>query len=315
MMFAFSYSAFNEGVLSNAVPAKTTYKKLTVYGDCVVDQLHGQSREIDDADLIDKYDAVSAETWDDDYTLFLANFEDTLEAGNVLTGLEQPITSYQIRRQNRYAYYDFLTSEDDYFHTTEGFDFLLEVDGGSSLNPLLVEISDPTVSTFKDYTAKNYLEYIYTVYPVYQDLIGQGIEDSQGGIALSFWGYTLTDTVSSTPTITYIFDTELESDSIKLNRGFKVFENHTQYPSVRYNNRKYRSGRLSTMPLDQNLAPSNSDLQTLIAFLEDGTEKNLRTPSGDIMRVVTSNVSYKYLDRIADQPYNIEFDFIEVDSI
>lgn len=285
-MFLLSSSVFGEGVFSNTPPPRTEYNKISIYGDCVVDGLHVLDYEMNDVDIL-------SQTTAPEYginTILCANFDGgTLEAGSIVTSVPFPLTGYVVRRKIK--------------------------DG--SLNPILTTVNNPLAVEYVDHTPRNKISYIYEVTPVFEDgginrLEGRGVISRE--VYVDYFGYILSDT-SATPTISYTFVIELESDSFKSNKGFKLFENHTRFPAYRFNDRNYLSGSLSTIPLDDNLETSETLLQEIIDFINDGSEKILRTPSGRILRVVTMGASFKYMDRIPEQPATLKFDFVEIGEV
>jgi hypothetical protein len=78
---------------------------------------------------------------------------------------------------------------------------------------------------------------------------------------------------------------------------------------------QYQSGSLSTIPLNDDYEATDAQLQEILTFLNNSEEKILRSPSGNSWRVVTTNPSYKYMDKIAEQPYTLKFDITEVGEV
>jgi len=304
----------NTDVLSNIIPPKTTYNKEYFYGNNTsnkIDNLQIKSIEITDDELISKFTDIAPDEWDNNSTI-LASFDNTLEAGNVLTGLGYPLDNYTIRRKPLYEFYSFSTADGDLFHTSR-YDILgSNIEGGSTLNPTIAVITDTTVVSYKDYTLKNNVDYTYSVYPSYTDKTeGQGLE---GNGKVSFYGWILSD-IASTPTTAYVFELEVKTDEFQYKQNYKIFENYTQFPAYRFGNMKYRTGKISTMPLTENLEPTDEYMQSVLAFLNNNEEKILRSPSGDVLKVITTDASYKYMDNIGDQPYTVSFNVIEIGSV
>ena len=64
---------------------------------------------------------------------------------------------------------------------------------------------------------------------------------------------------------------------------------------------------------------NETQLQEIVAFLNNGEEKILRNPNGGAMTVITTDASYKYIDEIAhrynggsQQPSTIKFRYVEI---
>lgn len=299
----------------NVLPKRKSQVGVKIYGESVIDAVNFLKVELADEDLI--YDASSYVPFLDSGTnnielsdgnifnvitsigqpefgfnsIFVSNFENTLESGN-LTNDDTLITTWMIRRQIV----------------------------GESLNPKLVELSVASnPSGYTDVRVSNRTNYTYTVAPVSGSgntrIEGIGLE---GVGYVDFFGWILSDT-SANP-VTYKFDMEVDSNDIKVNKGMKMFENYTKFPSFRFSNMEYRSSSLKTIPyvfddVTGNYNFTDSNLKEIVAFINDGNEKILRTPSGDVLRVVTSNASYKYMDATYQQISTLNFDFIECGEV
>ena len=219
------------------------------------------------------------QVWNDDYTVFLANFENNLEAGNV----SGTITGWRLKRK---------ASDGSLYITMDDF--------------------DTDVTEYIDNTPRNNIEYSYAIYSLNSSLESLGIEDTA---TVSFFGWFLTDGTNY-----YKFDMGwdgLSTDSIKSNKNMFLFENYTQYPVASFGIQDYKTSSITTIPYvwnDVDLTyeidvPLLNELQT---FINDGNEKWLKNTAGEIMKVITNNFSYKYLDKQQNQPYEITFEWTEV---
>jgi hypothetical protein len=221
----------------------------------------------------------------------MAGLNSSLECGSLITTIDVPINKYIIRRKVKNA----------------------------NLNPTLVEL-DYTVdlNSYVDCSARNNIEYTYTVSPLFEDennrWEGLGLE---GDGIVSFYGWILSSSESATPTTQYVFDMENESSEIQVITDLHKYENYTQYPSFRSGQRNYREGTLKTIPYSFNSLTNEYTidvdlLDALEAFINDGNVKILRNTASEIWYVVTSEFSYKYYDNIPDQPYKISYKFSQV---
>jgi hypothetical protein len=213
-------------------------------------------------------------TWVDNSTIFLANFNGSLLIGNITS----PIDGFRIKRK----------ASDGNFYVT------------------LADLAN-TETSFNDLTARNNIEYSYLLNTI--DTNGNedlGVEVT--GI-LDFFGWFLTD-----GTDIYKFDANLKTDSIKTNRAMNVFETYSQYPTISFGNRNYRTSSLTTIPYSFNTEYTFTYalLEELRTFINSETTKYLKNTKGEIFQIVTSNFSYKYIDETAEQPFEISFDWIEV---
>lgn len=294
-----SYNMLSEGILNNTLPSRQEYLYLEANdsnSSLKIDALHVQNYEIDDATIL----AVNSEESWNAYSIILGNFENTLESGSLVVSIPYPLTSYVIRRK--------------------------EV--GDTLNPILTTLDyDRDLVTYTDYTPRNNVKYIYTLSPYYSDgtesgyVEGRGLNNGEVGDSVSFWGYTLSE-VASTPVTQYFFDMEMESGEIAINKDYKIYTSFNKYPAFRFSSLEYRSGSLSIMPYLLNgtvIETTEVNLQAICAFLNNGDEKLLRTPSGDSIQVITYEARYKYMDKITtindNQPAKITFSWCEIDEV
>jgi len=264
---------------SSSIPDKKIYNIFEVRGNSTIDNLHLKNIEVLDADIIS---STTEEIYGVD-TLLLANFENTLRAGNYLA-LSKPIDKWVIKRKKV---------------------------GEFSVKTL--GSVDSTTFEYTDYSQGNKQQYEYQVYPV--DI------DGTEGLAITtitssdFYGWFLSDLNN---TVVYKFDMEVNSDSIAINIDKKMYENFTKYPVFRTGKRKYHSGGLETIPYELNGVDINISLELLKLledFINNEDTKVLRNSKGEIFYVQTSDFNYKYMDNIAEQPYTISFKFTEVAEV
>lgn len=258
---------------------KRTYDRVNIKGVVAFDGLHLRNKELTNQEVLD---IVTEETFGS-FTIFLANFEDTLAAGNYAS-VNDPIVKWKVMRRPV-----------------------------SSFAPILLNELGADQTTYVDYTQANHKNYEYQVIPI----TTTGKEGSPlTSIAQSdFYGWFLTDEDS---TKIYKFDMEIESESIALNVDIKLFEGYSQFPIQRTGKRKYRTGGLSTIPYTYNGASvhfTSDTLREIEAFISDGTTKILKNTSGDLFRVQTSDFSYKYMDNVQVQPYTISFKWTQVGDV
>lgn len=219
--------------------------------------------------------------WNKYYTTFLADFEDSLECGNI-TG---SISGWRLKRKG---------SDISLYETIDDF--------------------DADQQTYTDYTPRNNIDYNYIVFSLDSDgNEALGIESIN---SVNFYGWILTDNTN-----TYKFDIGwdgINTDQVQSNKDIHVYDNYTQYPVVSFGVRNYRTGSITAIPYSYNATTCTYTIdeslrKEILDFLNDGNEKWLKNSAGDIIKVVTSGATYKYSDKIYSQPYEIKFDWIEVD--
>lgn len=219
-----------------------------------------------------------------DNTNFLANYENTLNAGNI----SSDTIGWRVKRK----------AEDLNLFTT------------------LSTISDRSITTYTDYLPRNNINYTYSVYALSNYGESLGLQEISN---VSFYGWILTD-----GTVSYKFDMGLngiETNNISNNKNQYIYENYTQYPIVSFGQQNYKTSSLKTIPYTLSDTISETSLcyeinetvrQIIEDFINNDGEKWLKNTAGEIFKVVTFNFNYKYLDKIQEQPHEISFDWIEI---
>jgi hypothetical protein len=281
------YNAFGDSFTDRAIhPDSTVSNEVRLYGEACYDALNIKNVEIDDNDITsqDPFNQI----FEDDSVL-VASFDETLEAGSFILYLDEQVNKIIIRRRIE----------------------------GDSLNPIIKELDYDSVDrVFVDYYPKNNTNYIYTINGV-SDVVDEvrieGIGSEGSGI-VSFFGWILASE-DVTPT-EFKFDLENESGNIEVVTDLQIYENYTKYPAFRFGNMEYKRSTFRTIPYTYNSETGvynidTATLESLEAFINNKEEKILRTPAGQNFKVITSNFSYKYVDRTREQIYSVSFDFIQ----
>lgn len=276
-----SLNALGNAPSSNAMPPRRQFLgDVKFFGKSIVEGVHAKNREWTEEEILDIIDEENFGT----SSIFCANLDGNLNAGSV-NSLSDPIVSYKIYKRKV----------------------------GDSLYTYLTEVLDGTyVTTYKDYTSKNNQTYEYILSPIDSTGIVEYNNNVYG--THDFFGWFLSDMDN---TICYKFDMELNVDDIKRNEDVKIYENYTEMAVLSYGKRKYISSRINTMPysisIDGESYEVNLDtLETLRDFINDGEPKYLRNTKGEVWKVATKTFSYKYMDKLSEQPYSVSFEFIQV---
>jgi len=275
-----SINALPVAALTNRVYIpKRTYNKVALLGPAEFDSVHIRNQVLTNQQIID---SNQAETFDT-HTIFLANFEDTLAAGNYVS-LENPIVKWRVKRK------------------------LL-----GNFKPIVLQELDAEQTSYVDFTQSNKREYEYQVIPITAD----GTEGSPLTTLTSsdFFGWFLCDEHNTT---VYKFDLNVVTDAIVFTTDVSLFEGYTKYPIQREGKRRYHSGSLTTVPYsyrDSEIRIDNSMLREIEEFITDGKTKILKNSSGDVFKVQTSEFSYQYMDTTIEQAYTISFKWIEVGAV
>lgn len=272
--------------VTSAIPSAETYDSVTFLGEIYLDNIHLINDEYTDAEI---GDCIDEQTYGVD-TEFLADFDDSLEAGN-LTNADVPVTHWKVKRK----------SSSDLLFT----------------DLVTIAYSADNLNTFVDYSPLIGVEYEYNIYAVSNGTEGQGY----GGTGMAdTYGWILSSNyvAPAEPAHTYVFDLDIKSGDIKTNKGMKKFENYTQYPAFRFNNMQYDESTLETMPYELDgieVSVSLDLLNELKEFINDGEIKILRNYKGEAWKIMTFDFSYKYIDEVADAPYKINFAWCQVDTV
>jgi hypothetical protein len=281
-------------LLVSPIPSDESYTTLKFNGEINVDNVCITSETYTEEQITE----AAEQTWDSNNIKMLANYEDKLEAGNIENG-DNPIDHWRVYRRR----------------PTE------------NLSTLLCEIPyDYDNTSFTDYTPRNLIEYIYTLYAVSNDTEGQGLEVT----AMTNWyGWIISNDydieLGATPTSYYTFDLDNKSGNIEVKRGYTIYENYTQYPAIRFDDRNFSKGSLTTLPYEWNnneIDCSLDILEEIVTFLNNKETKIIRNSKGQWWRGVTIDASYQLKDEISyvvngeqrDFPAEVVFSWCETGS-
>lgn len=219
------------------------------------------------------------QVWNDN-TIFLSDFEDTLESGNVLSD----ISGWRIKRK----------ASDTTLYTT--------------LDNVL-----PTINTYVDNSPRNNIEYTYSLFSY--DSNGNESLGITTISTVSFDSWILSD--ENDFYLFYAGWDGIQTSDIETNKDTYVYENYTKYPVISFSNQNFKKSTLITIPFQYNSTSLTYDLDVFIlneleTFINNGNYKHLRNPSGEIIKIICSKFKYKYNDKIKEQPYTIEFEWTEV---
>jgi len=283
-------------LLQSAIPpTESDFDFFEMCGSFDLDELNGLNTLLTETEI---FDLVTEQEFGT-LTMFLGHFEDSLNLGNFQQG-DLPITHWNILRR--------------------------EV--GTTSFTLLATLPNTAVTNYLDIRAQSGQEYEYAGQSVSNGIKGQLLISEE--VSMDFWGWSLTsldyDAETSTGT-QYIFDVEINSDSINLNRSRAEFDNFSKYKQISRGKQSFDSGGLTTFPLtcnnDSIIEPNNAILNELKNFIENGEEKILKNGSGQQWLVDTHTFNWKYRDLLTnnftanknEQPYDVSFDWLEIGEV
>lgn len=260
----------------------TAFEKITIYGQQTVDFLWIKNKVLTDTE-IEAIALTDVPIWDAD-TILLANYDNSINAGNIVT-LNNPIVKWTIQRQ-------------------EGINPIRKTI--SSVANTVIELIDYTVSANKDYE--------YYIFPITASETGEPL--ASDSINANFYNWSLTDPTTNT---VFLFDFNLESGDITNDIDRSEYQTFSKYNKVSRGKRDFIKGNISCIAGYIN---SNGNYESPITYLasmksiiNNGNQKYLKSRKGDIWVVDTYGFKYKYMDDIGDQPQTISFEFMEVAEV
>jgi hypothetical protein len=262
------------------VPDNKTYDTITLSGPGFFDKLHIQNTEIEES-VIDSYTLdLYAPIWGGT-TILLANFEDTLSAGNVLVDSGNPLVGWIVTR----------------------------IEQGGSLS---VSVCHPDINTNGciDTTVELGKTYIYDVFPYTDEEVGEALESAP--VTVDYYGYFLIDPTTGT---SYKFDLNLVSGSMTNDSNMTEYETFTERNAYSFANKNIMRCSISAVigeDDDGDLSQTITLLEALKTFINNGEEKIFKTRKGQVFRGITTNYQQSPInDDLAEQIYTVSFDFIE----
>jgi hypothetical protein len=257
---------------------------VTLFGPGYFDKVHIQNTEVSQS-VIESYTLdLYAPSWGGT-TIFLANFEDNLNAGNVLVASENPLIGWTITRREL----------------------------GSSLAETICE-TDINTNNCVDTTAQLGKTYIYDVYPNTEEEVGEALESAP--VTIDYSGYFLIDPEDGTA---YKFDLNLVSGAMTNDSGMTEYETFTEHNAYSFTKKSIMRCNISAViGEDDNgeLSQTVELLDLLKAFINNGKEKIFKTRKGQMFRGVTTNYQQIPInDDLREQIYSVSFDFIESNDV
>ena len=264
-------------------PTPATYTSIKVYGGAIIDHVHIKNVIMSETD-ISNLQLYVAPTWDGN-TIFLANFENTLNGGNI-TGLVNPITNWKVLRRK----------------TTE-----------TSFATLATLPS--TSTSYIDATAEPNVTYIYQVLATNATEISEPLQNT---LESNFFNCLLCNLDG---TIAFIFDLELDFSGLQENVAFQIYEGYNKYPTISVGDRRYKTGEVSAILADSygngEIVQTVEYIKMFTDFIGNGQPKIFKDRKGNVLKVMTTGgVKQDPFDiRIGTQPYRVWFQFTEIGEV
>lgn len=219
-------------------------------------------------------------SWETNISEIVSNFEGNLQGGNLSSG----IFAWKLKRKEE----------------------------GSSLYTTIGSFTGGT-NYYVDNLVKNNTSYTYLLFNL--DMYGNESNGIVGTGEVSFDGWMISDETEYYKIL--MGWNGYETSQISTNKSFHQYDNLTEFPVFSFGNPNYRSGNIKCIPCEYNSTTNEYNVNLTILtnfknFIDNGNIKYVRTQDNDIIKVITKNAQYKYLDQVAEQPMEITFDFCEV---
>lgn len=289
----FLSGSFVGGTFLPSIPLASTivtYDKLEVNGELIVDKIRILSENLTDT-AIQSLRPTDEYVWEVPTTMLLyAEFNDDLSAGNI-GGFSDPATGLKIfRKESTESRFDLLTTIP-----------IAEINAGKQ--------------AYDDYTVVTGKTYDYRLYVETDTELSEPINTDP--FTTDFFYWSLTNPVTEQ---VFLFDLNMSSGNITSNKDLTVYNQaYTAKPAVSFSDKDYITGSINCMAGQAKVIDSLTEfyypidyLDDLKDFINDKSEKYLKSRRGDIWKVVTSGFGSNYIDETGEQLANIQFNFTEV---
>jgi hypothetical protein len=282
-------NALNYNVFCNceSVGTVTDYTSITIKGEGIFDRLWVRNR----IETISYWNVLTPENyepaWDTD-TILLANFEDTLDAGNI--GIGEDITAWELYRYK----------------------------SGDSLQ-VLVGSLNTNIKEFSDYRVTRDSTYSYQLWPKLS--VGYLSRINSASLTSDYCHYLFL--IDEDDDTVYLFNYNLSTDSFDGEDDQSQTATFEQFDSFSSGQRNFIKGTISAIvgsssiiSATDGIAQSPSFVDSLRTFITNGTPKILKTRKGDVWKVMTKGFKRKQVnDGIGQQIEIITFSFTQCEEI
>jgi len=261
-----------------------SYNKVTLYGgESVFSKFHIQNKVLSEEEIkaINPTDNI---LWQPS-TILLANFNHTLDGGNIIY-LPSALIGWKVYRR----------------------------DVSTDISTLIATVGTG-ISTYIDYGVSAYRTYIYEILPYTEGTIGAPLITNS--IETNFFGwYLMPYDIAINGGKVFKFDFNLDSSDLSNEVDVKIYETYTKKPSVGMTDRDYLTGTISciagTINVDGTLYQPTDYISELRSFINNKKPKILKSRKGDVWKVVTYGMPQSFNDEVGEQITTITFNFSEV---
>lgn len=271
-----------------------SYNKATLYGKSLVDYIWVKNK-VDTQEEINSTLSLTYEPEWDSNTFLLANFNNTLDGGNIAS-VGDRILYWQIYKRK---------------------------EGDATLH-FVAKIPASQYSVY-DFSVLNTKSYQYILFAETEEYISAPLQQS-GFTNVSLWNWSLVGLTSSSNSSNlyyadtnniWTFNTELKSGAMEQNMDKYTIENFTRYPKISSGIKNYLSGSITAFLNNPNNGAYKDSVEMynkFIEFIADENPKLLRDRKGNGWIVATINNSMQYIDESAEQITSVSFNFTQIND-
>ena len=266
---------------------------ITLYGQSYVNWFWAINGEFTGAQKTQMINPCYEPTWDEQTTL-LANFNNSLNAGNAAF-VPSDLKQWAVYKKS-----------------------------SDSPTLQLAAIIPANLNIFTDYNVKNNTSYTYYLYPETENSVGTPIVSKEITTKFQSWSLSVLEETNKknqyTVSETFLIDFNVQADSLSNNSESAVFQNFTKYPKVQKPHSNYMSGTLS---FSQGYFNANRDMIDTAELMNrfrnlsnDGKKKILKDRKGNAWLVdITSSVIYSMENTSANQPTRVNLTWTEIGDL
>lgn len=278
-------------VINESAPLPVGYNHTILKGRQIIDYIWAQNKVNTTTEIESIESETYAPVWDNN-TILLANFNNTLNGGSVVT-LNENIINWSIYKKRV-----------------------------GDLNLDYVATLPANRNTLIDYNITNQTEYQYYVFPITANTVGNAMVSKP--VTSNWWNWSLTGIKeTSTENLYYadvdniwLFRLNLKSNTVEQNMDKTIYEGFTQYPKISVGERNYLTGSISCLLGDVINAAYVNDTprkqKDFMTFLQNGQKKLLKDPKGNIGIVDIVKNSFNIMDDVKNQPTVVSWDWCQI---
>lgn len=278
------------------MPVPTKYDKVTIHGDAYYDYLWTVNRVMTNAEINTADEFTYRPEWDQD-TVLLANYDNSLSGGNIVS-LNEPVIAWLVYRRKEN-------------------DTILQ----------FLERIPAAQNVVIDYGVSNQTNYQYIVFPVTETTIGAPMYSE---VTMSdWWNWCLMDIIPSSDDAStniyyadlnnlWLFDVNFSSGSTSQEMEKYVYDDFTQYPKISVGLKNYASGSFDCLlgMIQNNKYSDTAEMRTKFReFAANDNLKVLKDRKGAAYIVAITSVSFQVHDESSIQPLTVDVKWTQIDDI